>query len=170
MSDMKDKLNKAKDKVSETASTVGHKISEAATATGHKIKEAATATGHKISETAEKVTDWAKEKLQKGKNRTDEAAQKVEHAATQTFGSSETCGADRGTANIQEHMEVIGSDGSKVGTVDHVEGSMIKLTRHDSPDGQHHFLPLDWVARVDTHVHLNKARQAAQEEWQSAGA
>ena len=31
--------------------------------------------------------------------------------------------------NIREHMDVIGSDGTKVGTVDHVQGSEIKLTK-----------------------------------------
>src|ERR687890_2862276 len=36
---------------------------------------------------------------------------------------------------VQEHMEVVGSDGGHVGTVDHVEGDRIKLTRKDDPDG-----------------------------------
>ncbi len=32
---------------------------------------------------------------------------------------------------IKEHMEVIGADGVHVGTVDHVEGDRIKLTKAD---------------------------------------
>lgn len=50
--------------------------------------------------------------------------------------------------DIEEHMEVRSLDGEHVGTVDHLEGSdQIKLTKNDSPDGQHHHLiPLDWVA------------------------
>jgi hypothetical protein len=31
--------------------------------------------------------------------------------------------------NIREHMEVVGSDGATVGTVDHVQGTELKLTK-----------------------------------------
>lgn len=59
---------------------------------------------------------------------------------------------------IQEHMEVIGADGAHVGTVDHVEGNRIKLTKSDSAaqieDGQgspprHHYIPLGLVADIE---------------------
>ena len=138
------------------------KVVDAAKKTGHTISEAATAAGHKISETAEKVSDWAKEKLHKAGHKVEETKQKAENAA------SETCGAACSTSEIREHMDVIGSCGNKVGSVDHVEGSLIKLTRKDSPDGQHHYVPLDWVARVDAHVHLNRDCGAAREQWQSS--
>ncbi len=69
---------------------------------------------------------------------------------------------------IQEHMEVICSDGTKLGVVDHVQGDTIKLTKKDDPDGQHHTFPTSWVARVDEHVHLSKDCNAAKREWQSA--
>jgi hypothetical protein len=36
--------------------------------------------------------------------------------------------------DIKEH-EVIGSNGKHVGTVDHLDGARIKLTRSDSQDG-----------------------------------
>jgi len=61
---------------------------------------------------------------------------------------------DKGISGIQERMDVIASCGSKVGVVDHVEGSALKLTRKDSKDGQHHYVPLSNVAKVDEHVHL----------------
>lgn len=57
-------------------------------------------------------------------------------------------------SDIRPHMEVYGSDGILIGTVDHVDGDSIKLARKDSPDGQHHYVPLSAVARVDSHVHL----------------
>ena len=41
---------------------------------------------------------------------------------------------------ISEHMEVIGSDGVHVGTVDSLDGARIKLTKAGSDDGQHHFV------------------------------
>jgi hypothetical protein len=58
-------------------------------------------------------------------------------------------------------MEVRGADGSHMGTVDGIEGDRIKLTRKDSPDGQHHYVGLDLVERVDTHVHLSAGASAA---------
>ena len=57
-------------------------------------------------------------------------------------------------SNIEKHMEVLASDGSHVGTVDGVEGDRIKLTRNDSPDGEHHYVDIGSVGRVDAHVHL----------------
>ena len=38
-------------------------------------------------------------------------------------------------SQIREHMEVVGSDGEHVGTVDKVEGDRIKLTK-DDPQAQ----------------------------------
>jgi hypothetical protein len=52
--------------------------------------------------------------------------------------------------DIKEHMEVLGSDGQHVGTVDYLEGSSdIKLTKSDPKSGgQHHLIPLAWVDHV----------------------
>jgi hypothetical protein len=70
---------------------------------------------------------------------------------------------------IREHMEVVGSDGKHVGTVDHMEGeNRLKLTKSDSPDGKHHFVPLDWVDHVDSKVHLRKSSGDAMTGWQAA--
>lgn len=70
---------------------------------------------------------------------------------------------------IKEHMEVIGADGKHVGTVDSLKGPQtIKLTKSDSPDGQHHHIPLAWVDHIDEHVHLNKDCADAQRQWETA--
>jgi hypothetical protein len=70
---------------------------------------------------------------------------------------------------IREHMEVIASDGKNVGTVDRLEGSGIKLTRDPSDArGKHHFIGMNWVDHVDTHVHLNKNSQEVMLAWKSA--
>ena len=74
--------------------------------------------------------------------------------------------ATGGSMAIAEHMPVLGSDGVHVGTVDHLDGAnRIKLTKNDSPDDKHHFIPMSWVERVDTHVHLKKTALEAQKEW-----
>ena len=58
-------------------------------------------------------------------------------------------------SQIKEHAEVIGADGVHVGTVDHIDGDRIKLTKNDSPqseDGQgakHHYISLGLVAEVE---------------------
>ena len=68
---------------------------------------------------------------------------------------------------IKEHMEVVGADGRHVGTVDHLDGDdQIKLTRDDSADGEHHFLAVDLVERVDDKVHLKVSAQDAQFQLQ----
>ena len=72
---------------------------------------------------------------------------------------------------IKEHIEVVGSDGEHVGTVDHMEGSdRIKLTRRDAEaQGVHHYIPLAWVEAVeDDKVRLNKTGQEAKTQWQEA--
>lgn len=53
------------------------------------------------------------------------------------------------SSQITEHMEIVGSCGNHVGTVDRVEGQAIKLTKSDSADGQHKYLPLAAVAKVE---------------------
>jgi hypothetical protein len=72
--------------------------------------------------------------------------------------------------DIKEHMEVLGSDGRHVGIVDHIEGSnQIKLTKNDEmAGGQHHLIPVDWIARVDQQVHLKKSAKDAKAQWKTA--
>ena len=71
-------------------------------------------------------------------------------------------------AQIKEHVEVVGSDGKHVGTVDHMEGSdRIKLTKKDrDAAGQHHFIPLAWVTAIEgDKVKLNRTAAQAKDEW-----
>ena len=63
------------------------------------------------------------------------------------------------TSQIREHMEVIGADGVHVGTVDHIEGDRIKLTKKDSGaeiegatgqhSGHHHYISSGLIAGVE---------------------
>ena len=58
---------------------------------------------------------------------------------------------------IKEHMEVTDCKGQHVGTVDHVDGDNIKLTKTDSADGMHHFLQMSDVDKVaDNRVYLKE--------------
>ena len=71
------------------------------------------------------------------------------------------------TTQIHEHMEVLGSDGQHVGTVDQIEGQRLKLTRKDpAAGGEHRYLHLDMVASVaDGAVRLNRTAAQAMDEW-----
>ena len=66
-------------------------------------------------------------------------------------------------SQIKEHMEIKGSDGSHVGTVDRVEGNRIKLTRSDpAAGGAHHYLDLGMVNDIkDDAVCLSKTAAEA---------
>jgi hypothetical protein len=133
---------------------------------GHKIAETATKVGHQVSEKTEKVADWAKEKAHQVGHRVEEVVQKVEHKTGAKL--SESTGVTGTVADIKEHMDVFASCGKKVGKVDHVLGDEIKLTKHDSPDGMHHLIPVAWVAKVHDHVHLSKDHKEVESLWQPA--
>ena len=47
------------------------------------------------------------------------------------------------------HAYVIGADGVHVGTVDHLQGERIKLTKKDSSDQKHHYISTGLVAEVE---------------------
>jgi hypothetical protein len=115
---------------------------------GHVAADAAKDLGHKIAQGAEKAVDFVKEKT----------------------GMSPPEGSNVGIGGIKDHMSVIASCGKKIGVVDHVEGQAIKLTKKDSPDGQHHFLPFEWVERVDSHVHLKMNSEQAEQNWKTSAA
>jgi hypothetical protein len=55
-------------------------------------------------------------------------------------------------SQIKMHAEVIGADGVHVGTVDHVSGRRIKLTKRDSVDGHHHYIDGGLVADIENGV------------------
>ena len=53
---------------------------------------------------------------------------------------------------IKEHMEVVGSDGAPVGTVDKIEGNRIKLTKSGNGGGHgdhHHYIDASSIASVE---------------------
>ncbi len=57
--------------------------------------------------------------------------------------------------DIREHMDIIGADGVKVGTVDAVEGERIKLTRSEDGlghKGHHHYISKGLVAEIEGNV------------------
>lgn len=72
----------------------------------------------------------------------------------------------REIGRVREHMEVVGSDGGHVGTVDCTRGDSIVLTKGDpNSGGHHHRIPCGWIDKVDDKVRLNLAADEAMERW-----
>ena len=107
----------------------------------HAVGDAAKTVGHKVAEGATQAAEFVKEKTGLGTH-----------------------------ADVKPHMAVVASCGTTVGKVDHVEGKTIKLTRNDSPDGMHHFIPAAWVSRVDEKVHLSKNSEETKQGWKADAA
>jgi hypothetical protein len=67
---------------------------------------------------------------------------------------------------VAEHMEVVGSDGTHVGTVDKVRGDRIVLAKSDpNAGGMHHSVPCAWVETVEDKVVLNRKAEDAMNAW-----
>lgn len=67
---------------------------------------------------------------------------------------------------VTEHMEVMGSDGQKIGVVDKVAGDRIILTKNDeNAGGHHHSIPCSWIESVDDKLTVNKTREEAMSAW-----
>jgi hypothetical protein len=122
---------------------VAKTVSEKLAGAGNTVAGVAKSVGSKIAEGAENAVDFVKE--------------------TTGLGTPE--GKNVGVGGIRTHMSVVASCGKTIGIVDSVETNSIKLTRKDSPDDQHHFIPLNWISRVDSHVHLNRNSKEAIEGW-----
>lgn len=67
---------------------------------------------------------------------------------------------------VSEHMEVVGSDGEHIGTVDKVRGDRIILTKNDTEaGGHHHSIPSSWIESVDDKVKIRKSSIEAKTAW-----
>ena len=81
--------------------------------------------------------------------------------------------AEHDHSAIKEDMNVIGADGVHLGTVDHLDGERIKLTKADSGShsDHHHYLSGGLVAEVEgNQVRLSaNADNAALLEEEEAG-
>lgn len=68
---------------------------------------------------------------------------------------------------VKPGMPVVCSQDGQFAVVDHMEGTnTIKLRKDD--EGQHHFIPLNWVTNVDDKVHLDRPGAQVMREWRTA--
>jgi hypothetical protein len=65
---------------------------------------------------------------------------------------------------IKPNAPVVCSENGQFAVVDHMQGpTSIKLKKDDK--GQHHFIPLSWVTKVDDKVHIDRPGDQAMREW-----
>ena len=71
------------------------------------------------------------------------------------------------TTQIADHMPVCYYNAKEFATIDHLDGGdSIKLTRDDQ--GNHHWIPVAWVTRVDASVHLDRPYDQVEQEWSTS--
>lgn len=67
--------------------------------------------------------------------------------------------------SITPHMPVVCSEGGQFAVVDHMasDNRTIKLGKDSS--GEHHYIPVSWVTKIDNSVHIDRPGQQAMREW-----
>lgn len=75
-------------------------------------------------------------------------------------------------SQIRDRMQIVGSDGQQLGSVERMEGAnRIKFTPRVGAGGGNHFIPLDWVTSVEGQtVRLSKSSHDVQRELEGSAA
>ncbi|NLS29359.1 hypothetical protein S2M10_43830 [Sphingomonas sp. S2M10] len=113
-------------------------------------------------------SEWRRSRLQEFDRDYDEYRRENAQRFHNEFDSfrTERTGQRDALRRVTEHMEVLGSDGSHVGTVDKVRGDRIILTKNDTDaEGRHHSIPSRWIQTVDDKVTLRKTADEAKSHW-----
>jgi uncharacterized protein (TIGR02271 family) len=106
-------------------------------------------------------------------DRTETVSDKVRHTEVEVE-DGRTIGAVAGAAGslaaqVRAGLDVVGSDGEHVGTVDHMEGERIKLKKADSAaGGEHHYLTREMVQTITDKVVLAVTAAEAKVRWAKA--
>lgn len=111
---------------------------------------------------------WRRRQLEELDRDYDDYRRENQSRFESDFGSwrSTRQGQRSAVRQVREHQDVVGSDGVHVGTVDHVRGDRILLTKTDKDaGGRHHSIPCGWIAEVGTEVKLNRTAEQAQAAW-----
>lgn len=113
--------------------------------------------------------EWRNRQIESLDRDYDEYRREHQSKFEQDFGAwrSKRTEQRQSLSKVNEHMEVVGSDGAHIGTVDKVRGDHIILTKNDeNAGGIHHSIPCSWVDRVDDKVTVNKSKDEAMRLWQ----
>ena len=115
-------------------------------------------------------SEWRNRQIEELDRDYDEYRREHQSKFEQEFGSwrEKRQGQRQSMGKVNEQMEVLGSDGQHLGTVDKVRGNRIILTKSDeNAGGIHHSIPCSWIESVDEKVTLNRTAQQAMDEWRN---
>jgi hypothetical protein len=72
--------------------------------------------------------------------------------------------------NIKPRMMVVCSEGHELGHIDHLsaDNRTIKLAKDSR--GEHHYIPIAWVTKIEGAVHLDRPLRQATREWSGEAA
>lgn len=119
-------------------------------------------------ETDPHYSSWRRERIGELDRDYDEYRRENSQKFRNEFASfrTERQGQRDSLKQVAEHMEVVGNDGTHVGTVDKVRGDRIILTKTDKDaGGHHHSIPSRWIQSVDDKVTIRKTAEEAKREW-----
>ncbi|MEO5492562.1 MAG: DUF2171 domain-containing protein, partial [Sphingomonas sp.] len=112
--------------------------------------------------------DWRSSQIAALDRDYDEYRRENQQRFSNEFGTwrTERQGQRSSLSKVAEHMDVVGSDGAHIGTVDKVRGDRILLTKSD-PDagGRHHSIPSRWIQNVEDKVTVRKTADEAKAHW-----
>ena len=115
-------------------------------------------------------SEWRQRQIQQLDQDYEEYRREHQSKFEQEFGGwrEKRQGQRQSLGRVSEHMEVIGSDGQHIGTVDKVRGDRIILTKSDpEAGGIHHSIPCSWIENVDEKVTVNKTAEEARRAWRT---
>ncbi|HEY5723308.1 MAG TPA: DUF2171 domain-containing protein [Allosphingosinicella sp.] len=115
-------------------------------------------------------SEWRSRQIEDLDRDYDEYRREHQSRFEREFGDwrSKRQGQRQALGRVTEHMEVLGSDGEKLGTVDKVRGDRIILTKDsEESGGVHRSIPCSWVETVEDKVTLNRSCDDARNEWRN---
>jgi hypothetical protein len=113
-------------------------------------------------------SEWRQRQIHELDRDYDEYRREHQSKFEQEFGGwrQKRQGQRQSLGRVSPQMEVVGSDGQHIGTVDKVRGDRVILTKSDpNADGIHHSIPCSWIENVDEKVTVNKSAEEAMRAW-----
>jgi hypothetical protein len=72
--------------------------------------------------------------------------------------------------SIKPHMPVVCSEGGQFAVVDHMSSDNRTIKLGKDAQGEHHYIPISWVTKIDDAVHVDRPGRQAMREWSTEAA
>jgi hypothetical protein len=67
-------------------------------------------------------------------------------------------------------MPVVCSEGGQFAVVDHMSSDNRTIKLGKDEHGEHHYIPVTWVTKIDDSVHVDRPGRQAMREWSTEAA